>query len=108
QVQHAKDTFLDNALVHFRDAVFTVFKDDGNFFDGKAQLPGSELHFDLESIADKAYLIEVDRLQYFFTVADAPCRRVLHRHPGNQAGIDRAAPGEQDPVSGPVDITSAF
>src|SRR5258708_3079556 len=36
EVQYAQDTFLDDALIHFRDPVFPVFEDDGNFFYGKA------------------------------------------------------------------------
>src|SRR5882757_6590038 len=51
QIQYAEDAFLYNTLIHFGDAVFTVFKDDGNFFYGKAQLPGGKFHFDLEGIA---------------------------------------------------------
>src|SRR6185312_2440128 len=57
QIQDTQDTFLDDPLVHFRNAKLPVLEDDGHLVYLKTQLPGCELHFDLEGIAYELDLI---------------------------------------------------
>ena len=108
QIQHTQNTFFHDPLVHLGNAEFPVLKNDGDLFDLEAQLPGGELHLDLEGIADKFDLVQIDRLQYLLPIAYKSCRRVLYRHPGDQPRIVRSSTGKQDPVARPVDITAAL
>ena len=86
-LKHAKYPFLNDILVHFGSAEFAVYKSYRDFYHFKAQLPSGKLHLDLESLSHEIYFIKIDRFQYFFPVAHKACSGVIHRHPGNEAGI---------------------
>src|SRR5258708_30425672 len=94
EIKDAKDAFFYDALIHFRDPELAVFENNRHFLYFKAQLPGGKFHFNLKSIPNEADLIEIDRFQHFLAVTDKTCGRILHLHPGDQAGIKGTAPGE--------------
>src|SRR5438874_8973096 len=66
---------------HFGNTKPSVFKNNRHFFDDKAKLPGGKLHFDLEGIAHKHDLIQVDRFKHMlFITEDRKSTRLNSSH----------------------------
>jgi len=62
QFNHSKNSFPEDAFVHFGSAFGAVGENNIHFLDFKSQFPGGEFHFDLEGIASELDPAEVDSL----------------------------------------------
>lgn len=91
KLENAPDTFFDDASMHFGLAMGSVLEKNRDFLDLESGAPGFVFHFDLEGIADKSDLVEVQLLQYVSAVAHESGRGVFDRHTGDEPGIERCA-----------------
>ena len=59
-LQHAKKCLLENTGRHLGLASCTIGKDDRHLGKLEAEFPGQKLHFNLEGIAYKPYLVKLN------------------------------------------------
>src|SRR6185436_6039957 len=84
---HTENSFLENSLAHLARSLCPVSKYYRHLYDLKPVFPGGKFHFNLECIADKTDLVEINRLQHlpFVTFEASSC--VFYFDPGHQTNI---------------------
>ena len=87
ELDHAKHGLAKDAAVHLAGAQHAVDKHDGHLYNLEAHLVGGVFHLDLEGIALKLNLVEVDALQHLSPVAHKAGCGVVHVHAGDDAHI---------------------
>ena len=102
ELEDPEESLLEDRGIHLRSPQHAILEGNGYLLDLEAKTVGGVLHLDLEGIALEVYFGKDHRLEYSATIADEASRRVLDRHEGDEAHVERSPIAHEDAIQRPV------
>src|SRR5260221_2501780 len=95
RAQHPEERLQKNRARHLGLADATILEHDRHLANAIAALPEDVGHLDLERVALRANLAQIERAQRLGPVAAVAAGTIVHRHAKHGAGEDVAAPADE-------------
>lgn len=103
-----EDGLAKDGGVHFGLSMFAVDEQDRDLLDAKAFLEGAPSHLDLEGVAFRAHIVEIDGFEDFASEALETTCKIADRDAEDGAGVEATATAEDLAAYRPVACAAAF